>query len=101
MSTMPADPSPTPPIAAAPRIEMFSGPGCTYCARSRRLLEANGLHYVDYDVSVPEHLAEYRRRLPRQRSLPQIFVDGEHIGGFEDLQLAADAGRFSTRRPVP
>jgi glutaredoxin 3 len=71
---------------------MFTGPGCTDCAQTRVLLETKGLSYVEYDVSEPEHLAEYGRRLPRERSVPQVFIDGTHIGSFEDLQLLADAG---------
>lgn len=70
---------------------MFSGPGCAYCAQSRQLLEAKGLGYVEYDVSDPRHMQEYRARLPRTSSLPQIFIDGTHIGSFEDLQLLADS----------
>jgi glutaredoxin 3 len=71
---------------------MFTGPGCAYCAQTKALLETKGLSYVEYDVSEPEHLADYRRRLPHARSLPQVFIDGTHIGSFEDLQLLADAG---------
>ncbi len=32
-------------------------------------------------------LAEFRERLPRVKAIPQVFIDGEHIGGFEDLRL--------------
>ena len=70
---------------------MFSGPGCTYCAQSRALLQGHGLSFVEYDVSDP---AEYRKRLPRASSIPQILIDGEHIGSFEDLQLMADRGHL-------
>jgi glutaredoxin 3 len=73
------------PADSPARIEMFSGPGCAYCARSRELLEGRGIPYVEYDVSDPAHLSDYRRRLPRTTSLPQIFIDGKHIGSYEDL----------------
>lgn len=65
---------------------MFSGPGCAYCARSRELMESRAVPFAEYDVSEPEHLTEYQARLPRASALPQIFIDGEHIGSFEDLQ---------------
>jgi len=76
-------------------IEMFSGPGCAYCARTRALLEARGLEYAEYDISEPDHMREYAERLPRTRSIPQIFIGGEHIGSWEDLQLLDGDGRLA------
>lgn len=87
---MPADePAGT---AAGPEIEIFSGPGCTYCAQSRELLDSKGLVYVEYDVADPVHMAEYVRRMPRQRSIPQVFIGGEHIGSYEDLKMLLEQG---------
>lgn len=74
---------------------MFSGPGCRYCAASKGLLEAAGLAFTEYDVSQPAHMAEFTRRLPRERSIPQIFVDGEHIGSYEDLELRLKSDTLS------
>jgi len=79
----------------APKIEMFSGPGCAYCAATRALLEARGLEYVEYDISQPDHMEEYARRLPRSRSIPQLFIGGTHIGSFEDLQILDGDGRLA------
>jgi len=90
MWNMPAEPE-----MSAPRVEMFSGPGCAYCARSRELLDARSVPFVEYDVSEPEHMAEYQARLPRISALPQIFIDGEHIGSFEDLQELDQSGRLT------
>ena len=95
---MPANKGREGEAASAPEIEMFSGPGCTYCAQSRALLQGHGLSFVEYDVSDPADLAEYRKRLPRASSIPQIFIDGEHIGSFEDLQLMADRGDLARPR---
>ena len=75
-------------------IEMFSGPQCSYCARARALLELKGVDYVDDDVSQVEHMQEFRSRLPRIKALPQIFVDGDHIGSYEDLVVLDDDGRL-------
>lgn len=69
------------------KIEMFTGPQCSYCARAKALLEDKGLAFTERDISDPEVMAEFRERLPRQKSIPQIFVDDAHIGGFEDLRL--------------
>ncbi len=82
-------------VAPAPMIEMFSGPGCAYCAQTRALLRARRLEYVEYDISDPDRLEEYTRRLPRSRSIPQIFIGGEHIGSWEDLQILDADGRLA------
>jgi len=73
-------------------IEIFTGPGCGYCIAAKGLLERHGLKFTELDISAPEQMAAFRNRLPRVKSIPQIFIDGEHVGGFEDLQLLAERG---------
>ena len=68
-------------------IEIFTGPGCGYCDAAKALLERHRLAFTERNVSDPAVQAEFRERLPRVRSIPQIFIDGEHIGGYEDLAL--------------
>jgi glutaredoxin 3 len=77
-------------------IEIFSGQNCGYCVAAKKLLEIKGLAYTDYDISVDQkHRQEYTRRLPRARAIPQIFIDGDHIGGYEDLVLLNTSGRLA------
>ena len=68
-------------------IEMFTGPGCKHCETARALLKKHHLTFKEHDISEPSVIDELRRRLPRVRSIPQIFVDGEHVGNDEDLRL--------------
>lgn len=68
-------------------IEIFTGPNCDYCRAAKDLLAQNDLAFLERDISDPQVLEEFRKRLPRQKSIPQIFVDGDHIGGYEDLRL--------------
>ncbi len=76
------------------KIEIFSGPQCGYCESAKRLLDREGLAYVDYDVAANDsNRKELCRRLPRVRAIPQIFIDGEHIGGYDDLRLIMETGR--------
>ena len=69
------------------RIEIFTGPGCGYCEAAKALLTERGLRFQERDVSDPAVQAEFRERLPRVKSIPQIFIDGAHIGGYDDLKL--------------
>ncbi len=75
-------------------VEVFSGPNCAYCKRAKDLLDRKGVAYSDFDISKPEHRDEFVQRLPRARAIPQIFVNGEHIGGCEDLELLDQDGRL-------
>ncbi len=68
-------------------VEIFTGPGCGYCDAAKALLNRRKMAFTERDISDPAVQAEFRERLPRTRSIPQIFIDGEHIGGFEDLEL--------------
>ena len=68
-------------------IEIFTGPNCAYCTAAKKLLDDRGQAYVEKDVTEESVMAEFRERLPRQKSLPQIFFEGEHIGSYEDLRL--------------
>ncbi len=69
------------------KIEIFTGPDCGYCTAAKSLLDEKKLKYTERDISSPNILSEFRERLPRVKSIPQIFIDDEHIGGYEDLRL--------------
>ena len=75
-------------------IEIFSAPLCGYCDRAKQLLTDKGAAFIDRDTAVAEHHDEFIRRLPRARAVPQIFIDGLHIGGFEDLEILQNNGRL-------
>ncbi len=80
-----------------PFIEIFSGPQCSYCAKAKALLQQRGLAYQEYDVAATaENLQEFQRRLPRVKSIPQIFIDHEYIGSYDDLVLMAANGQLPT-----
>lgn len=71
-------------------IEIYTGPGCRHCEQAKNLLRQHGLEYIEHDVSTPGVITDFRDRLPRLKSLPQIFADGRHLGGLEDLQIRLD-----------
>lgn len=75
-------------------VEVFSGPNCGYCERAKSLLTAKGIEFADFDISLPENRQEFARRLPRSKAIPQIFINGVHIGGFEDLEILDGDGRL-------
>jgi len=78
-----------------PKIEIFTGPNCGYCEAAKALMRENGLAFEEIDLAAsPDNMDAFRCRLPRVKSIPQIFVDDAHIGGLEDLRLHLAGGRL-------
>ena len=76
----------------APLIEMYATSWCPYCTRAKRLLERKGASYQEISIEEhPERRAEMIRRSGR-RTVPQIFIDGHHIGGSDELAALDEAG---------
>lgn len=73
-------------------IEIYTGPNCGYCQRAKALLNRKKLPYREFDISVPDHHLELLRRVPRARTIPQIFIGERHLGGCEDLELLESSG---------
>lgn len=66
-------------------IEIYTRPGCGYCIHAKRLLQSKGLNFSEYDVyQNPEYLDQMRMR-GQGRIFPQIFINNEAIGGFDEL----------------
>lgn len=78
-------------------IEIFTGPGCSFCAAAKDLLRQKGLEFKERDISDAAQMVAFHARLPRIRSIPQIFIDGKHVGGFEDLRLLSERGDLPDR----
>lgn len=73
-------------------VEIFTAPRCGYCDKAKALLREKGLSYREHDVSAADARAELAARLPRVKAVPQIFLAGTHIGGYEDLCLLNQRG---------
>ena len=67
---------------------------CPYCTRARNLLTAKGVAIEEIDIeAVPGAFEEMRARSGRD-TVPQIFIDGHHVGGSDDLQALDADGRL-------
>ena len=74
------------------RVEIYTKFLCPYCARAKRLLDSKGADYDEYEISMDgAKRAEMMQRANGRHTVPQIFIDGRHIGGSDDLtQLEYD-----------
>lgn len=75
-------------------ITIYTTGYCPYCFGAKDLLEAKGLRYEEIRVDQePERRREMEQRTGR-RTVPQVYVGDEHIGGFDDLSAAERSGRL-------
>ena len=67
-------------------ITVYSGPMCNFCDAAKRLLSRNNLNYNEIDISTKEGLRdEMTKRANGRRTIPQIFFDDYHVGGYQEL----------------
>jgi glutaredoxin 3 len=76
------------------RVILYTADPCRRCGNAKALLEARGIAYQEVNLAKdPDGRAELVRRTGLQ-TFPQIVVDGETLGGYDDLEAAAAAGRL-------
>jgi len=74
-------------------IEIYSSPFCPFCHRAKALLKKKGLKYKEYNVlTAPARKREMLRRAGGRHTVPQIFIEGEGIGGCEELMTLNEEG---------
>lgn len=78
-----------------PNIIVYSGPFCPYCVRAKNLLTKKGVSFEEIDVSSnPQIRDEMIEKSNGRRTIPQIFINNQHIGGFDDLYALDMAGKL-------
>ena len=79
-------------------VELYTTPFCPYCTRARALLDRKGIVFTDIDITEePGRRAEMIRRAGGRTSVPQIFIDGKHIGGSDELVALDHAGKLDVK----
>ncbi len=68
-------------------ITMYSGPFCNFCEAAKRLFARNNINYKIIDISTKDTLRnEMIEKANGKRTIPQIFFDDQHIGGYQELR---------------
>ena len=75
-------------------IEIYTQPWCPYCTRAVSLLQKKGVEFQE--INAPHGTPQRKEAIARsgQTSVPQIFIDGRHIGGSDDLVALDRAGKL-------
>jgi glutaredoxin 3 len=76
-------------------VEIYTTPFCPYCHAAKRLLQKKGADYTEIDVSRdPDLRVKMTQRANGRRTVPQIFIGGQHVGGSDDLHALDHAGKL-------
>lgn len=76
-------------------IEIYTTMFCPFCARAKKLLNSKGIKYKEIDVTMAGDLREeMTQRSHGARTVPQIFVDGEHIGDSDYIHMLDANGKL-------
>jgi glutaredoxin 3 len=77
------------------QVEIYSSMLCGFCYRAKKLLDGKGVDYSEVDVMFqPRRRAEMIERAGGRTSVPQIFIDGAHVGGCDELYALESAGKL-------
>ena len=83
------------------KIEIYTTPFCGYCARAKSLLDGKGAEYEETDVMMDDKKRTEMRERARRTTVPQIFINGEHIGGSDELAALEQAGKLDALLAQP
>lgn len=77
------------------KVEIYTKAFCGYCARAKALLDSKRISYEEYDITMggPKR-GEMLERSKGGVTVPQIFIDGAHVGGSDDLGRLEREGRL-------
>ena len=79
-------------------VEIYTTPICGFCTAAKRLLGQKGVSFTEIDVMRdPGRRAEMQKRANGGRTVPQIFIGDEHIGGCDDLFELEQGGKLDAK----
>lgn len=80
------------------KVEIYTGMFCGFCSAAKRLLNEKGVDFEETDVSFDSaKKQEMLKRANGSHTVPQIFIDGEHIGGCDDLYALDSSGKLDAK----
>lgn len=75
------------------KVEIYTWSTCPYCKRAKALLDAKGVDYTEYSIDGDDEARDkMAARANGRRTVPQIFIDGVHVGGCDDIHAMDGQG---------
>lgn len=77
------------------KVEVYSTTYCPYCVRAKQLLDAKDVDYTEIDVTGDDAArVALVEKSGGRRTVPQIFINGQSIGGYDDLKALEESGKL-------
>ena len=68
-------------------VTIYTGPLCNYCEAAKRLLTRNNIEYKEINIAIVDGaMDEMIKKANGKRTIPQIFFDDQHIGGYDEVR---------------
>ena len=83
------------------KVEIYTTPFCGYCSRAKSLLDHKGVGYDEMDVMMDDKKRSEMRARAKRTTVPQIFINGQHIGGSDELSALESAGKLDALLAQP
>ena len=78
-------------------VEIYTGPLCAFCDFAKALLDRKGISYKEIFIGDdPNKMEEMIKKSNGMRTVPQIFIDGQHIGGSDQLHTLEKEGKLNS-----
>jgi glutaredoxin 3 len=78
-------------------VEIYTWSMCPFCIRAKALLDKKGVEFTEYCIDGDEAArAKMAQRANGRRTLPQIFIDNQHVGGCDDLHALNAQGKLDS-----
>jgi len=79
------------------KIEIYTTLKCPYCIRAKQLLQRKGVDYQEIRIDLDHEQMQVMMQRSRRQTVPQIFIDDFHVGGFDDLAAMEVCGELDPR----
>lgn len=76
------------------KVKIYTTPYCGFCFAAKALLDDKKVEYAEIDVMDPRKRAALIQRANGRRTVPQIFIDETHVGGYDELAALERSGRL-------
>jgi len=81
-------------MSTAPEVIIYTTRICPYCVRAKHLLEHKGIAFEEVRIDTDREQMRIMRERSRRHTVPQIFIDDFHVGGFDDLAALETRGEL-------
>ncbi|CCF21110.1 glutaredoxin 3 [Pseudorhizobium banfieldiae] len=75
-------------------VTIYTRLGCGYCSRAKSLLQSKGVDFTEHDATYSPDVRQEMIGKAGRSTFPQIFINGEHVGGCDDLHALDRAGKL-------